>query len=171
MKHGRTRAMDFPSRRKRGQRFWAPATDRFSAAVTKLDAKSCWPWRGGKNGDGYGAIKVNGVEMKAHRYAWILANGPIPDGLHVLHSCDNPPCCNPSHLFLGTIADNNRDRHAKGRSKNIFPKGSEHPRFKVSPEKAEEMLLLHQEGQPQRVIAERCGVSRGHVSKVLSGKL
>lgn len=53
--------------------------------------------------------------MRSHRAAWELTHGPVPDGLFVLHRCDNPPCCNPAHLFLGTRGDNNRDARAKGR--------------------------------------------------------
>ena len=75
---------------------------------------------------GYGRIWFNGKSTGTHRVAWELANGPIPDGLHVLHHCDNPPCCEtePSdaypegHLFLGTEADNQADKAAKGRGRN-----------------------------------------------------
>jgi len=66
---------------------------------------------------GYGRKKVGSRTVLAHRHAWELANGLVPEGLCVLHRCDNPPCINPDHLFLGTRADNNADRDAKGRSK------------------------------------------------------
>ena len=83
----------------------------------------CLEWTRGAS-KGYGVIQVEGKSTRTHRLAWTLANGPIPDGLHILHHCDNPPCCqtNPTpgypdgHLFLGTIADNNADRDTKGRS-------------------------------------------------------
>ncbi len=80
----------------------------------------CWEWAGGKN-NGYGVLCVSGKTIKAHRYAWILTNGEIPkgEGYHgtcVLHKCDNPSCINPDHLFLGSNADNVRDRVAKNRS-------------------------------------------------------
>lgn len=70
------------------------------------------------NGAGYGAFQLGrGVgTIAAHRWAWIDANGPIPDGMFVCHQCDNPSCVRPEHLFLGTLADNNRDMFAKGRS-------------------------------------------------------
>jgi hypothetical protein len=61
-----------------------------------------------------------GSVWKAHRVAWTLANGPIPAGMHVLHTCDNPPCCNPGHLWLGTQADNMADMARKGRTSNQF---------------------------------------------------
>src|SRR4029453_17701848 len=72
----------------------------------------CWLWTGPIGTKGYG----NAGYWTAHRRAWVLANGPIPRGLHVLHHCDNPPCVRPDHLWLGTAADNVRDRVSKGRS-------------------------------------------------------
>ena len=76
---------------------------------------ACIEWTGSRNPKGYGQKKVGGKTIFAHRWAWEQANGPIPDGLHVLHTCDNPPCVNVDHLFLGTNADNVKDRDAKGR--------------------------------------------------------
>jgi hypothetical protein len=70
------------------------------------------------DGHGYGSIYADGRLQKAHRVVWQVEHGPIPDGLHVLHQCDNPPCCNPAHLFLGTHADNMADKIAKGRDHN-----------------------------------------------------
>lgn len=75
----------------------------------------CWPWTGCKNWAGYGKVGVENQLKGTHRVAWELTNGPIPDGLHVCHRCDNPPCCNPDHLFLGTRSDNMRDAREKGR--------------------------------------------------------
>ncbi len=79
-------------------------------------AESCWPWMGGLNEDGYGLVYVNGKTMTAHRHAWRLTNGD-PGDLCVCHSCDNPPCCNPAHHWLGTNEENTADRTAKGRWK------------------------------------------------------
>lgn len=93
--------------RTREQRFW-----RF---VQK--SEGCWAWTADKVTGGYGRFARGGRPklVLAHRFSYELANGPIPDGLHVLHHCDNPPCVNPSHLWLGTDADNARDCDAKGR--------------------------------------------------------
>jgi HNH endonuclease len=89
-------------------RFWSKV-DRSGGAVT------CWPWTGWKRG-GYGRLRVEGrKQVSAHRFVWETVHGTIPDGLGVLHRCDNPCCCNPKHLFLGTPLDNARDRDAKGR--------------------------------------------------------
>jgi hypothetical protein len=89
---------------------------RFWSRVDKsngLDA--CWMWTAGLHNRGYGRIRWNGMPECAHRIVWMLINGAIPNELEVLHRCDNPPCCNPGHLFLGTQADNMHDRDAKGR--------------------------------------------------------
>jgi hypothetical protein len=75
----------------------------------------CWVWTSKHNDLGYGMLMVNYQRWYAHRLAWTLANGPIPDGLCVLHRCDNPPCVRPAHLFLGTRTDNAKDRDQKGR--------------------------------------------------------
>lgn len=90
--------------------------------LTRLSAKpnGCLEWQGNRLAKmGYGQISVNGRVIGVHRYAWERANGPVPLGLMVLHRCDNPPCCNVSHLFLGTNADNMADRKAKGRYANV----------------------------------------------------
>ena len=85
---------------------------------------NCWNWQGGKDRpDGYGCLHYadNGKRhsLKAHRVSWVIHNGPIPDGLWVLHKCDNPSCVNPNHLFLGTRQDNMLDAASKGRISTI----------------------------------------------------
>jgi len=89
--------------------------ERIWSKVAKAGADECWPWTHGKTLAGYGQTTVNGEKRLAHRLAWELAVGPIPAGLCILHRCDNPPCCNPAHLFLGTKKDNAADAIAKGR--------------------------------------------------------
>lgn len=89
---------------------------RFWAKVDRTD--DCWTWTAATTGSGYGRFghqNARGGWVAAHRFAYELANGPIPDGMFVCHKCDNPPCVNPSHLFLGTHQDNMRDMDAKGR--------------------------------------------------------
>lgn len=87
--------------------------ERFWAAVDTTG--DCWLWTASKAGNGYGKIMVNGRRIGSHRLSYILHYGEIPEGLHVLHTCDNPLCVKPAHLFLGTHADNMRDASQKGR--------------------------------------------------------
>jgi hypothetical protein len=75
----------------------------------------CWGWSGSTNGKGYGEIRFRQRKMYAHRVCWLLHRGAIPSGLYVCHSCDNPGCTRPSHLFLGTAGENSQDMQIKGR--------------------------------------------------------
>lgn len=95
----------------------------FWSKVDKTDPSGCWPFKGFIKWDGYGWVHRQGKNMAAHRYAWMLTHGEPPAGMHLLHTCDNPPCCNPSHLRLGTHLENMADRVAKGRHRmgRIYP--------------------------------------------------
>lgn len=90
------------------QRFWS------KVAIT-ANPGLCWEWVGTRKETGYGIIGIGNKTLRSHRVAYELTHGEIPDGLKVLHECDNPPCCNPAHLFLGTQIDNNKDMCEKKR--------------------------------------------------------
>lgn len=88
----------------------------FMKHIEITEENGCWEWTASKNKKGYGKFCHDGKVWRAHRLAWTLRYGPIPDGLFVCHRCDNPGCCNPEHLFLGTNRDNMDDMMSKGRS-------------------------------------------------------
>jgi len=89
--------------------------DDFWRMVEMDSANACWLWIGALRPNGYGVTKYQGRRWAAHRLAWVLTNGSIPDGMLVCHRCDTPLCCNPKHLFLGTVRDNMQDMLKKGR--------------------------------------------------------
>jgi len=90
-----------------------PILERLAAHAPATEG--CWLWQGAHDGDGYGLVKVDGKLRRAARVAWEATYGPIPAGLSVLHSCDNPPCIRPDHLMVGTQRANIRDMLGKGR--------------------------------------------------------
>lgn len=91
---------------------------RFWLAVDVSDLSGCWEWTHTRSNKGYGVTCISGrVNTFAHRMAWHLTNGPIPDGLFVCHHCDNPPCVRPDHLFLGDVKANMEDMVQKGRAR------------------------------------------------------
>lgn len=92
-----------------------PVEERFWLYVKKGKKNECWPWTGYADKDGYGWIKISKKMVRANRFSYELHKGPIPEGLGICHSCDNPPCCNPAHLWPGTALDNEKDKWAKGR--------------------------------------------------------
>lgn len=93
-----------------------PTRERLLAKIRVHESSGCWEWAGHRNNKGYGIAWDGKAMTGAHRVSYRVFVGEIPDGLFVLHRCDNPPCCNPEHLFLGTHLDNMKDMRNKGRS-------------------------------------------------------
>nr|WP_087475466.1 HNH endonuclease signature motif containing protein [Nitrospira cf. moscoviensis SBR1015] len=104
-----------------------PIKERFESFIMPVTECGCWLWTGGSSTRGYGQFRMLGRGWRAHRAAWTIYRGPIPDGLHVLHKCDVTSCVNPDHLFLGTPLDNARDKESKGRGNQ--PRGLRNGRY------------------------------------------
>lgn len=133
--------------------------------------EGCWPWTGEKNVGGYGIISVRGKRQLAHRVSFSLHVGPITNGMHVCHHCDNPCCVRPDHLFMGTRTDNMRDMVSKGR--HAVRRGVDNPASKLNPEAVQEIRALSRaEGAKQTVssLARKYGVSRRAIRFVISGE-
>lgn len=134
----------------------------FWARVDK--SGECWEWLGSKTSAGYGTVGRRPVTYLAHRYAWQLTHGePPPPGMCLCHTCDNPGCVRPEHLFLGTRADNNQDRSRKGRG-HI---GEQHPSAKLTAEKVRAIRASYEDGATQKAIAAEFGISQIAVSRVV----
>ena len=141
--------------------------ERFWRRVDQTGA--CWVWTGAHFPFGYGCVHLRSGHHVAHRVSWALAHGPIPDGLWVLHRCDNPPCVRPEHLFLGTPADNNRDRDAKGRHRpgpGPHRRGAEHAQAKLTEAQVYEIRQRRAQGEALLTLAAAYGVSFSHISSI-----
>lgn len=137
--------------------------------IRKGQPNECWEWKGIRNHANYGTVTHRSLHFGAHRVAFIIATGIDPTGKMVCHKCDNPPCCNPSHLFLGTCRDNVQDMIQKGR-RRIY-EGIGHHSAKLSPEIAREIRHKSKNGTAtRRGMAQFYGVNRATIDKILSGK-
>lgn len=133
----------------------------FWAYVSIKAPSQCWPWTGAVNVDGYG--RRGKPTVYAHRHSWEIHNGrSLADDECVLHSCDNPSCVNPAHLSVGSKADNNRDRAAKGRSRDQH--GERHNMAKLT--EADVIEIRQLDGESHSRIAQRYGVSQTVVSAI-----
>ena len=140
---------------------------RFWAKVEPDQNSGCWLWAAGVSAAGYGRIKVDGKAQYAHRVALHLAGRSPADAEAVCHRCDTPACVNPNHLWVGTQADNLKDMWAKGRARPAAHSGAANGRAKLTNEAAAEMRKAHVEGVTARVLAERYGICRPQVNRVL----
>ena len=138
--------------------------ERFRDKTIPAEDSDCLLWVGGKDGKGYGAIKVNGKQQIASRLAWEIVNGRIPEEVCVLHKCDNPACVNVEHLFLGTQADNVKDMVSKGHQRGAS--GETNGNSKLT---ADDILNIKQDSGTLSEIARKYGVSFQHISSIKRG--
>lgn len=141
------------------------AEARFLASFDRRSDDECWPWTAKTQPNGYGTFFYRGSGRGAHRFAYERHYSPIPTGMLVCHHCDNPPCVNPEHLFLGTPADNTADMIRKGRyrqgSRENVVRGEDHPTSVLTESDVRAMRDIRaKEGIPYYVIAGRFGVAQ-----------
>lgn len=155
-----------------GNGHYAPKAlaERFWEKVARTDG--CWKWLGSIATNGYGQLGVRGRSRVSHRIAWELTNGPVPQGLYVLHRCDVRSCVNPSHLFLGTLSDNMRDCARKGRV--YSPKGEASHSAKLSDDQVRQIRTAWALGGGKirkTDLGRRFGVSSMHIFRIVSGSI
>lgn len=145
---------------------------RFWRKVNITDRDSCWEWMCGKNKTGYGLFNINSQNYLAHRIAYTLLRGDIPRHICVCHTCDNPGCVNPGHLFLGTHKENMEDCWNKGRGYSGGPKlpliGSKNHQAKLSEDNVIEIRLLAQSGVRRDKMALDYGVTVTTICRVIN---
>lgn len=138
---------------------------RFWSKVSVGAPNSCWPWRAAVDDHGYGRFTLpDGEEVKAHRFSWELANGPVPPGAMILHSCDNPPCCNPRHGRPGDAKANAEDCWSRGRGYRAV--GAHNGKAKLTDS---QVAAIRADQRKGGVIAAEYNVSQALVSMIRKG--
>jgi len=140
--------------------------ERFWKYVDVRGPGECWPWTGTKDRNGYGRLYVHGIPELASRISFRIHKGPLPEGLEACHSCDNPPCVNPTHLFQGTHKQNFTDAVTKNRIRH----GENHPFSKLTQDTVRVIRSMPFEIISQREVAELLGCSESTISEARSGK-
>lgn len=146
-------------------RYSRPLEERLWDGVEKGGSDDCWVWTGTRMVGGYGRLVHKGSYISTHRLSYEMEYGPIPDGYFVCHRCDNPPCVNPRHLFLGTPAENSRDMRLKKRSL----RGVKHRDAKLTEKEVREIRALPDSAITRR-IAEQYGVHEATIASVRRGQ-
>jgi hypothetical protein len=141
--------------------------ERFWSKVNIPDLFLCWEWLGYRDHNGYGELGVNGRTTSAHRLSYTLNIEAIPDGLFVLHKCNNPACVNPYHLYLGSQQDNMNDMVRASRQTI----GENHPNAKLTETQVIEIIKLLKTNIKHKVIAEIYSTSEANISLINSGRL
>lgn len=157
-------------------RFW-------SRVNVRARGGRCWEWKGSRQPKGYGTFRLANSTLQAHRVAYALAVGNIPNGAHICHHCDNPPCCRPDHLFAGSNDDNVADAMAKGRGHlrgvalGVDPtpserraRGERQARAKLTASQVVELRHLVAQGIPYVALAQAYGINPAAVGLIAHGR-
>lgn len=146
-----------------------PLALRLWSKVDQRGPDECWPWKAYRLKKGYGQLqRTEGGTQLAHRIAFELTHGPVPPGMLVCHRCDNPPCCNPAHLFLGTNDENMADMARKGRASRQY--GEAHGLCKLSDDQVREIRRRFAAGEAKRKLGREFGVRHSHIRAIVTGQ-
>lgn len=148
----------------------AAASHRFWPKILIGKPTACWLWQAGRDKNGYGKFAASGHQMRAPRVAWILAHGNIPQGMFVCHTCDNPGCCNPRHLYLDTPGGNTRDAAQKGllttgdkhhcrRNPELYVRGERNSNSKLTDADVRVIRARVRSGETKSAVARSYGVN------------
>jgi hypothetical protein len=153
--------------------------NRFWSKVERKGPNECWLWKAGRFKRGYGLFYLHRKLQKAHRASFQIHHGEIPPGKCVCHTCDNPLCVNPAHLWIGSVAENNKDRSIKGRSAtgdrsgarthiHLVPRGERAAHAKVTASDVIEIRRRYNEGGvSQKSLGDEFGITQSVVSKII----
>lgn len=148
------------------ERFWSKVNKDGSIPEHRPELGPCWEWQGACDSSGYGSKDINHKIVSTHRLSWTLVHGDIPDGFYVCHSCDNPNCVNPKHLWLGTSQDNALDRSIKGRNRKQHNENNSH--WKLTNEQVSEIRKRYSLGGISwGKLAVVFGISKTQVGRII----
>jgi hypothetical protein len=166
MHYSRNKKYGDPTKGASKQMRGATLQERYHAYAGKTES-GCWSWQSFRDPQGYGRLNIDNKPVLAHRISWELHNGPIPEGMHVLHECDNPPCTNPAHLFLGDQVANNADMMAKGRHNPGHVYGESHGCSILT---ENQVRAIRGSGRSASVLSTQYGVSRRTIRDIQTMK-
>jgi hypothetical protein len=149
---------------------YRPIEERFWEKVDKKSDEECWEWKAHRTDEGYGTLKIGVVSELAHRISYGIYTGQFPvRGICVLHTCDNPPCVNPHHLYIGTKLDNAQDRKNRGRNGNL--KWEHNGRSKLKREDILEIRRLYSTGKlTQNLLGKMFCIRQSQISAIIMQK-